>query len=219
MFRKKSARVLLSTAVVLGILAFPQLAYAADDASSDNETESEQEVASPSPTPSVSWTPKSPKPEPTEHSTSLQRPPVDQDLTSTISGGDFEAHEHRNDISTPPLLIRPESSSSQSGTTNGGALATSSNDKAPSFYSAPLGFYLERQFTDTDLDNSTAGVSTFDATANAPVIENIVYTDYSTPADEFMSRSYLGIGVLAVGAGTLLTVVLRRNRSKHDDLT
>lgn len=211
MFRRKSTSVLLSTAVVFGMLALPQLAFASDDNSSETETES--------PSPTATYTPRSPKPERTEHADSpLQQQVEDDDHSGPGGSPDIEAHEESHDISTPPLLIRPESPTGKTGLSGSSSLGGSTKDKVPGFYTAPLGFYLEKSFSDTDLDNNTDGVSKFNAEANPPVIENIVYTPFATPADEFMSRSYVGIGVLAIGAGTMLTVVLRRNRSKHEDL-
>lgn len=212
----------------------PEPTSSEDDFSvaSDDEDDSEDkatESPKPSPTPSPTKKPKeedhktpSPTPKPTEDSTTPEPKPSASvvSATKTESHDDKtdlkphdEAHDETHEISTPPVLIRPQSSGTSGAQAQGsGANAASKAQGSDTYVSAPLGFYLNDQPFDSDRD-AGSGVTNFDTSANPPVIENIVATGYATPADEFMAKSYFGLGVLALAAGLLSFKAFgRRNR-------
>lgn len=55
---------------------------------------------------------------------------------------------------------------------------------------------------------------TFNATRNQPVIRNILRNGFKSPAQEFLTRAYLGMGMLAAVAAVLGVVVAVRYKSR-----
>lgn len=195
-----------------------QFSISADDEDEkEDEEEDEKETPSPSPTPSKSPTKKpgddgtkSPTPKPSEGSGDPKPTPSAAVLGKPENHEDKphdeaheEVHDEAHEISTPPILIKPQGLGT-GGTQAQGNGTNSSNrlDASGKYVSAPLGMYLDDSLLDSDFD-SGAGVANFDTKANPPVIENIVATGYATPADEFMAKSYFGLGILGLAAGLL----------------
>ncbi|MFM5905262.1 MAG: hypothetical protein ACKORF_04060 [Micrococcales bacterium] len=112
------------------------------------------------------------------------------------------------DISTPPLLIKPKLNSGASGA-NSSNDGNSSGDSDDGFVSSPL------DVTRHQLNGGSVSLSDgshdadFNTNVNEPVINNIVATDYSSPADEFMAKAYFAMGVLAIGALIMAGGLLR----------
>jgi len=147
--------------------------------------------ASPSPTrPTSSSAPTASNPAPTQVSND-----ADLDLRE-------EELEHRygqdRDIAAPPLLVK----------------RSSTNPK--SLVSQPIKIVHPNQVA------SPAGAPeppsmlphTFNATRNQPVIRNILRNGFSSPAQEFLTRAYLGMGMLAAVAAVLGGVVAVRYKSR-----
>jgi len=113
-----------------------------------------------------------------------------------------EQLEHRygqdRDIAAPPLLVKRSSTNSKS------------------FVSQPI------KIVHPDQAARPAGAPeppsmlphTFNATRNQPVIRNIVRDGFSSPAQEFLTRAYLGMGMLAAIAAVLGGVVAVRYKSR-----
>ena len=117
------------------------------------------------------------------------------------------------DISTPPLLIKPKSSSSANGA-NSATGNPDDIDTEDGFVSSPLDV-SKHQLNSTGLALSDGSHDvTFSTDANEPVINNIVATDYSTPAEECMAKAYFAMGILGVGALVMTGGLLRPKRKK-----
>ncbi|MFM6966177.1 MAG: hypothetical protein ACKOWI_02215, partial [Rhodoluna sp.] len=113
-----------------------------------------------------------------------------------------EQLEHRygqdRDIAAPPLLVK----------------RSSTNPK--SFVSQPI------KIVHSDQAARPAGAQeppsmlphTFNATRNQPVIRTIVRDGFSSPAQEFLTRAYIGMGMLAAVAAVLGGVVAVRYKSR-----
>lgn len=196
-----------------------------EDEKEDDEKEDEDKTPSPTPsptkkpsddgkTPSPKPSENSPEPKPSASSAVLGKPDKRDDDKLEVKPHD-EAHEEAHEISTPPILIRPQGTNTGSGSVQGNSTNPNSQNSASGKYvSAPLGHYLDDSLVDGDID-SGQGVATFDTNANPPVIENIIATGYSTPADEFMAKSYFGLGILALAAGLLSFKVFSRRESDN----
>lgn len=118
------------------------------------------------------------------------------------------------DISTPPLLIKPKSSSSANGA-NSSDTNPNDIDTEDGFVSSPLDVSKHQlNSTGLALSDGSHDVS-FNTDANEPVVNNIVATDYSTPAEEFMAKAYFAMGILGVGA-LVMTGGLLRPKRKQD---
>jgi hypothetical protein len=147
--------------------------------------------SSPSPSrPAASSAPTSASPAPTH---------VEHDADSVLRQ---EELEHRygqdRDIAAPPLLVKRSSTNPKTLVSQPIKIVHPNQAAGPSEAPEPPSMLPH----------------TFNATRNQPVIQNIVRHDFSSPAQEFLTRAYLGVGMLAAVAAVLGGVVAVRFKSR-----
>ena len=113
-----------------------------------------------------------------------------------------EQLEHRygqdRDIAAPPLLVKRSSPNSKSFVSQPIKIVHPDQVARPAGVPEPPSMLPHR----------------FNATRNQPVIRNIVRDGFSSPAQEFLTRAYLGMGMLAAVAAVLGGVVAVRYKSR-----
>ena len=136
---------------------------------------------------------ESASPSPTSDSTR------DGDMLTNSKQEELEnRYGHDRDIATPPLLVKR---------------ATNQTNK---YVAEPLKLnHQDHLKPPAGAPKPPATVArSFNVTRNAPVIKHILNSQYQTPADEFLSKAYLGMGMLALVAVVLGGVVAVRYRAR-----
>jgi hypothetical protein len=135
--------------------------------------------------------------------------PVSSSSSSPQSDEDWEEAHHQQenfeqrygpdrDIVAPPLLVKQSKSGSAKYITKPIKINRPSSSGFQT--SIPVGPEMSPR--------------AFNATRNQPVINTISVRGYSTPAEEFAAKAYLGMGMLAVVALVLGGVVAVRYRNR-----
>ena len=121
------------------------------------------------------------------------------------------------EVATPPLIVKPASPAPSatpaapvSQNSVGGASVSGQRKVSTKYVSQPLDVALHQlQKPSTSQSAAKSQIKAFDASKNAPVIQNIRRDELGNPAQEFLAKAYFGMAILAI-FGTLLVIYFYR---------
>jgi hypothetical protein len=178
------------------------------DSGSNSKGHGEHRRASPIASPTIT-------PRPSQDQKGLAHPSLqdEQDEDSEKQSQIAKKYGDEREVATPPLIVKPASpvpaaspTAPVSQNSVGGASVSSPRKVSTKYVSQPLDVALHQLQKPSNAQSAAnAEIKAFDASKNAPVIQNIRRDELGNPAQEFLAKAYFGLAVVAI-FGSLLVV-------------
>lgn len=182
------------------------------DSGSNSKGHGEHRKASPTATPTASPTATG-RPSQDQKGPAHSNLQNEQDEDSQKQSQIAKKYGDEREVATPPLIVKPaipvpiaSPSAPVSQNSVGGASVSGQRKVSTKYVSQPLDVALHQlQKPSTSQSVAKSQIKAFDASKNAPVIQNIRRDELGNPAQEFLAKAYFGMAVVAI-FGTLLVV-------------
>lgn len=224
--QNRIANVALTLALVVVPFFSSNMSAFAESPESDSGSNSKEHGEHRKPSPTATPTPiptATGRPQQDQKGLVHPSPQGEQDEDSQKQSQIAQKYGDEREVATPPLIVKPANpvpsavpSAPVSQNSVGGASVANRRKVSTKYVSQPLNVAMHQLLQPSTSQSAVKSqIKAFDASKNAPVIQNIRRDELGNPAQEFLAKAYFGMALVAIFGMLAVVYFYRKLRTSR----